>query len=139
MFTLFAGSTIKEVLKKIFPWLVGVGMIAGALYFGYEYIATMKAQVTATQEALTAVKEQNEQIKAANVAIVADMKGVKELTETFNARLLTIRTNSNVLTNTVSSTKFKTTATTDVKASQAQLNQSFNDYFTKMNGATNDQ
>jgi hypothetical protein len=136
---LFSSGAIGTILKKMVPWLIGLGIMIGSIYFGYEYISTMKEQVTATQAALSTLKEQNEQIKAANVAIVADMKGVKELTDNFNTRLLAIRSNSNALTNVVSSTKFKTTVTTDVKASQDQLNQSFNDYYTKLNGVTNGQ
>lgn len=138
MFTLFSGGLVA-ILKRLAPWFIGVGIIVGTLYFGYEYIATMKAQVTATQAALKAVQEQNDQIKVANAAIVADMKGVKELTDTFNTRLLAIRSNANVLSNAVSSPKFKATVTTDVKASQVQLNQTFNDYFDKLNGVTNAQ
>ncbi len=136
---LLSSGVVGPFLKKFLPWFLGIGAIVGVLYFGYHYLENMKSEVEATKADLVAVKAQNEQIKAANAAIAEDMKGVKELTDSFNTQLTTIRANSSVLTNVVSSPKFKTTVSTDVKASQEQLNKSFNDYFTKLNGVTHGQ
>lgn len=132
--SLFGGS----FLKKGLPILLVLGALGGGIWWATSYIRTMKEQIDSNKEIIAALKTQNDQIKAANETLAADMKSVKELTDAFNTQLVTIRANANALSNVVNSSKFKTQVTSNVKESQVQLNKSFNDYFDKLNASTNE-
>ena len=120
-------------LNRFLPTII----IVALAYFGYSYLQAMQATVEATKQQSVLLQEQLVEIKAANKAIAEDMKGVKELTDTFNTQLTHIRSNQNQLTNVVRSQKFKGDVANNVPAAQESLNQSFNKMFSNINGVTN--
>jgi predicted DNA repair protein MutK len=132
----FASNTIGKYLKQFLPWIIGIGLILGGVFFLYSYLENMKATVESNKAIIASLQEQNTQIKAANEVLASDIKSIKELNDTFNVQLTNIRANANALSNVVNSSKFKTQVTSNVKDSQNQLNKSFNDYFDKLNTAT---
>lgn len=136
IFPFFSTVGVASRLAKFVPHLLIIAAFIAMGYFGWNYLDNMKATVVATKDEIIQLKSQNDEIRQANIAIAEDMKGVKTLTENFNQKVITIRTNTHTITNTVSSPEFTTLVQVDPIKAQLELNDTFNSYFNEINSVT---
>jgi len=127
-------STINKVkvvrgLLKTAPYLTIASALVAAGYFAFTYLETMKAEVSA-------LKVQNTQIIKANQSITETMSGVKQLTETYQQKVVEIRTNTHTVTNKITSKEYKEKLVNDMPEAEKELNASINGMFDTINGET---
>lgn len=133
IFSFFSKAGMVERMLKTAPYLSVALAITALGYFGWSYLENMKASVKATNEQVSELKIQNESILQANIAIAEDMKGVKVLSETYNQKIIEIRTNTHTIANTVSKPEFKALVQEDPTKAQAVLNDTFDKFFNDIN------
>lgn len=118
---------------KHYPKLALLGAISGVLYYGYNFMETQHAQLKALQESVVELKTQNQAIRDANQAIVADMQAVKQGMETYQDRLIEIREQSRVLSQQFANEKFRKELQSNIKAAEKDFNGFFNQYMESFN------
>lgn len=129
MFSTITKVKVVQRLLKTAPYLTIASALVAAGYFGYTYLTTMKAEVAA-------LKVQNQQIIKANESIVDTMVGVKKLSESYQEKVIEIRTNTHTITNKVISKEFKEKVMTSTPEAEKELNNTINGVFAAINGET---
>jgi ABC-type phosphate transport system substrate-binding protein len=129
MFDKIQQVAIVRKLLKTAPYLTVATALVAAGYFGFTYLQTMRAEVAS-------LKVQNTQIIKANEAISETMIGVKKLSETYNEKVIEIRTNTHTITNKITSKEFQEKVVTDTPEAEKELNQTINGMFESINGET---
>ena len=129
MFSTITKVKVVQRLLKTAPYLTIASALVAAGYFGYTYLTTMKAEVAA-------LKVQNQQIIKANESIVDTMVGVKKLSESYQEKVIEIRTNTHTITNKVISKEFKEKVITSTPEAEKELNNTINGVFAAINGET---
>lgn len=129
MFDKIQQVAIVRKLLKTAPYLTVATALVAAGYMGFTYLQTMRAEVAA-------LKVQNTQIIKANEAISETMVGVKKLSETYNEKVIEIRTNTHTVTNKITSKEFQAKVITDTPEAEKELNATINGMFDTINGET---
>jgi ABC-type phosphate transport system substrate-binding protein len=129
MFSTLTKVKVVHGLLKTAPYLTIASVLVAAGYFAFTYLQTMKNEVSA-------LKEQNTQIIKANESITETMAGVKKLSETYNEKVIEIRTNTHTITNKVTSKEFQAKVMNDTPEAEKELNATINGMFESINGET---
>lgn len=129
MFETATKVAIVRKLLKTAPYLTAATALVAAGYFAFSYLQSMREEVAA-------LKVQNTQIIKANESITETMAGVKKLSETYNEKVIEIRTNTHTITNKVTSKEFQAKVINATPEAEKELNATINGVFDTINGET---
>lgn len=133
MFSFFSKAGVVERLLKTAPYISIALVITSIGYFGWMYLITLRESAKATKDQVVELQKQNLAILDVNKEISATMKGVKDLTENYQNKVITIRSNTHTITNTIKSPEFKESSLLEPSKAQETLNESFNQVFQSIN------
>lgn len=123
-------------IAKVVRYLVVSLIVFGGVYYLYTKLELQAKQIAVLTEYVETVKKQNEMIVAANQAITADMKVIKEGIETFNSNITSIKESTSRLSKQLQDPNFRKMLKEEISKAQAEYNRMFNDYLKSINDDT---
>ncbi len=120
-----------------YPKLALAGVMTASGHYVKTYFDAIHAQIDSTKEHIVELKKQNDYIQQANEAMVEDMRGIKLLTEKYQSRVQSIRSESKVLQKNFESEKFTKLIQEDAPKAEQKFNSDFNQYLNNLNELTN--
>lgn len=123
-------------MAKVIRYLVVSLLVFGGVYYLYTKLELQAQQIKILTEYVDTVKKQNEMIVAANQAITADMKVIKEGIETFNSNITSIKESTSRLSKQLQDPNFRKMLKEEISKAQTEYNRMFNDYLKSINDDT---
>jgi len=138
IFTFMRGAKFANILKLL-PIIFMVLTVLGGYFWIKNTIKHQKETIDDLNSQIIILQKDNQDIKDANGRLADEMKNVKDLTETYNKRVITIEKNSKTLSNAYNSKSFKELSKKDIPAAEQQFNNMFNDYLKGIQDFTSEQ
>ena len=123
-------------MAKVIRYLIVTLLVLGGVYYLYYKLELQAKQIAVLTEYVETVKKQNDLIVAANQAITADMKVIKEGVETFNSNISSIKETTSRLSKQLQDPNFRKMLKEEISKAQTEYNRMFNDYLKSINDDT---
>lgn len=123
-------------VAKYIRYLLAIAVVVGTGYYLVTKLKLQSQQIEVLTEYVETVKKQNDMIVAANEAITADMKVIKEGIETYNSNIAGIKDSASRLSRQLNDLNFRKMLKEEISKAQTEYNRMYNDYLKSINDDT---